>query len=257
MTVGCSQAAAAGMRVQTVEVVLPGVVEPDGLQVRTRDLAATGRGHTLVAVEATGVSFAEQALRRGRYPGQPRFPFVPGVDPALVGRRGAALTKTGGWASRVLLPAADRLPVTDGLDAAEVETLVVNGITAWQMLHRTAQVQPGQVVLVHGANGGVGATLAQLARHHGVRVIGAARPHHHDALRLLGVDAVFDNLGGPTLNRSWGLLSSGGALVSSSIASITTGNLVWAFLRLLVRLASGTWSPTARRRCSTTSGRAT
>jgi NADPH2:quinone reductase len=267
---------------QAVEVVLPGAVEPDGLQVRTRELGGPGRGEVLVVVEATGVSFAEQAMRRDRYPGQPRFPFVPGydlvgrvaetgsgVDPALVGQRVAALTKTGGWASRVLLPAQDLLPVPEGLDAGEVETLVVNGITAWQMLHRSAKVAPGQTVLVHGANGGVGTTLAQLARHHGVRVIGAAHPRHHAALRELGVepvdyadpeamdaevralapggvDAVFDNLGGPTLRRSWRLLAPGGSLVSSSIASVTTGNLVWAFLRLLVRLAVWDVAPNGR-----------
>lgn len=62
-------------------------------------------------------------MRRGRYPGQPKFPFVPGydlvgtvqavgsdVDPALVGRRVAALTQTGGWASHALLHAADLVP---------------------------------------------------------------------------------------------------------------------------------------------------
>jgi len=124
------------------------------------------------------------------------------------------------------------------------------------------------VVLVHGANGGVGTTLAQLARHHGVRVIGAAHPRHHATLRLLGVepvdyadpvamdarvrelapggvDAVFDNVGGPTLLRSWALLAPGGSLVSCSIASVT-GNLVWAFLRLLVRLAVWDLAPNGR-----------
>jgi len=70
----------------------------------------------------------------------------------------------------VLLAAADLVPVPAGLDPAEAETVVVNGITAWQMLHRTAHVQPGQTILVHGVNGGVGTTLVQLARHAGVRV---------------------------------------------------------------------------------------
>ena len=65
------------------EVVLPGIVEPDGLQIRQRTLPAPTAGQALVRVEATGVSFAEQGMRRGRYPGQPKFPFVPGYD--LVG----------------------------------------------------------------------------------------------------------------------------------------------------------------------------
>src|ERR1039458_8675575 len=65
------------------EVVLPGVVEPAGLQLRHRPLPAPERGQALVRVEATGISFAEQGMRRGRYAGQPKFPFVPGYD--LVG----------------------------------------------------------------------------------------------------------------------------------------------------------------------------
>ncbi|WP_353649149.1 hypothetical protein ABLG96_20450 [Nakamurella sp. A5-74] len=53
------------------DVVLPGIVEPDGLQIRTRRVAPPTRREVLVRVEATGVSFAEQGMRRGRYPGQP------------------------------------------------------------------------------------------------------------------------------------------------------------------------------------------
>lgn len=253
------------------EVVLPGVVEPAGLQVRTRPLPAPGAGQVVVEVEATGVSMAEQAMRRGRYPGQPKFPFVPGydlvgtvqtvgagVDPGLVGGRVAALTKTGGWTSHALLQAADLVPVPPGLDPAEVETVVVNGITAWQMLHRTARVQPGQTVLVHGANGGVGTTLVQLARHAGVRVIGTASPRHHTALRELGVlpvdyndpdlaarvrelapggvDAAFDHIGGDSLKRSYRLLAENGTLVSYSLLK-DTGPMIPAFLAMLTRLA--------------------
>lgn len=140
-------------------------------------------------MEATGVSFAEQQMRRGRYYDQPAFPFVPGydlvgrvlatgagVDPALAGQRVAALVKVGGWASHVVLDADDAVRVPEGLTAAEAETVVVNGITAWQMLHRKARVRTGQTVLVHGAGGGVGSVLVQLARAAGVKVIGTASP---------------------------------------------------------------------------------
>lgn len=78
----------------------------------------------------------------------------------------AALLKVGGWASHVLVDAADVVPVPAGIDAAEAETLVLNGITAWQMLHRKARVREGGTVVVHGANGGVGSVLVQLARAH-------------------------------------------------------------------------------------------
>lgn len=266
-----SGAADAAPTKRITEVVLPGVVEPAGLQLRTRPMPSPGKGHAVVAVEATGVSMAERAMRANRYPGQPKFPFVPGydlvgtvqtvgtgVDPALVGRRVAALTKTGAWASHVLLRAADLVAVPAGLDPAEAETVVVNGITAWQMLHRKARVEPGQTVLVHGANGGVGTTLVQLARHAGVRVIGTASPRHHQTLRALGalpldyhapdlaeqvrelapdgVDAVFDHIGGASLRRSHHLLARNGTLVSYSLLK-DTGPMIPAFVSMLARLA--------------------
>ena len=157
---------------ESTEVVLPGIVEPSGLVIRTRTLARPAAGQVVVRVEASGVSFAERAMRRAMYYGQPKFPFVPGydlvgvvaavgpgVDASFVGTRVAALTKTGGWASYALLAAEDLLPVPDGIDPAEAETLVVNGITAWQMLHRQAHIRRGQTIVVHGANGGVGTNL--------------------------------------------------------------------------------------------------
>ncbi|GAB3873647.1 hypothetical protein GCM10029964_014260 [Kibdelosporangium lantanae] len=107
-------------------------------------------------MDATGVSFAEQQMRRGKYYDQPAFPFVPGydivgtvttvgpdVDASMVGRRYAAVTKVGGWASHVLIDAADLVPVPDAVPAVAAETVLVNGITAWQMLHRIARVQTG------------------------------------------------------------------------------------------------------------------
>src|SRR4051794_32837643 len=98
--------------VTATEVVLPGIVEATELQIRRRQLPPPKAGQALVRVNATGVSFAEQAMRRNRYPGQPKFPFVPGYDlvgtvvavgadsdAPLVGTRVAAATKTGGWAT--------------------------------------------------------------------------------------------------------------------------------------------------------------
>ena len=73
---------------------------------RTRELPAPGPGQALVRVEASGVSFAEQQMRRGKYYDQPKFPFVPGYDLVGIGRerrRVAALTKVGGWADHVVL----------------------------------------------------------------------------------------------------------------------------------------------------------
>jgi NADPH:quinone reductase-like Zn-dependent oxidoreductase len=269
--------------VTTTEVVLPGKVEPSGLRLVERALPPPAAGQALVRVESTAVSFAESAMRRGRYYGQPPFPFVPGYDfvgvvdavgpgvnRSLTGRRVAALTKTGGWATAVLLTAADLVEVPDGVSADEAETLIVNGVTAYQMLHHSAKVQAGQTVLVLGASGGVGTILVQLARHAGARVIGTASPRHHDALRALGVepidyrdpdlsarvrelapggvDAVFDHLGGASVTRSYRLLNRIGTLVSYSIASKLddTSPVLPGFLRLLAKLAVWNYLPTRK-----------
>jgi NADPH2:quinone reductase len=263
--------------------VLPGKVAPSGLQLVRRTLPSPAVGQALVRVESTAVSFAESAMRRGRYYGQPAFPFVPGydlvgvveavgtgVDPTLVGRRVAALTKTGGWATAVLLAAADLVEVPDGIGPHEAETLIVNGLTAYQMLHRTAKVRAGQTVLVTGAAGGVGSVLVQLARHAGARVIGTAGPRHHEALRALGVepvdyrdpdlaarirelapdgvDAVFDHLGGASVSLSYRLLNRTGTLVSYSIAAALDGTrpILLDFLPLLAKLAFWNYLPTSR-----------
>ncbi|MFF1444476.1 medium chain dehydrogenase/reductase family protein [Streptomyces sp. NPDC058295] len=267
-----------------VEVVLPGKVEPEGLRIRHGAVPTPGAGQVLIRMEATGVSFAEQQMRRGRYYDQPPFPFVPGydlvgtvlttgdgVEPGLAGTRVAALLKVGGWASHVLVDAADVVPVPAGIDAAEAETLVVNGITAWQMLHRKARVRAGGTVVVHGANGGVGSVLVQLARAAGVRVIGTASTRHHDALRDQGVtpvdyrtgdlaarirelapggvDAVFDHVGGRGIVDSWRLLAPGGTLVSYGTASTRDdeGSKQWPVLKLLGRLWLWNALPNRRR----------
>jgi NADPH:quinone reductase-like Zn-dependent oxidoreductase len=267
-----------------VQVVLPGIVDPEGLEICQAAVPDAGPGQIVVAMEATGVSFAEQQMRRGRYYDQPPFPFVPGydlvgrvlttgqgVDPGLVGRRVAALVKVGGWASHVVLDANDAVQVPDGLTAAEAETVVVNGITAWQMLHRKARLCAGQTVLVHGASGGVGSVLVQLARVAGVKVIGTASARHHDALRELGVlpvdyragdvpaqvrelapggvDAVFDHVGGRSVIDSWHLLAPGGTLVSYGSASTRddTGSRQWPVLKILARVWLWNTLPNGRR----------
>ncbi|WP_280429524.1 medium chain dehydrogenase/reductase family protein [Nocardia brasiliensis] len=254
-------------------IVLPDRVEPDGLQVTTRDLPTPAAGQVVLGMEATGVSFAEQQMRRGKYFDQPPFPFVPGydvvgtvtatgpgVDTGLIGCRFAAVTKVGAWAGALVLDAADLVPVPDGVTPAAAETVVVNGLTAWQLLHRTAQVRTGATVVVLGANGGVGSTLVQLARQAGITVIGTAAPRHHAALREQGVttvdyrdpdmyrrireiapdgvDAVFDHVGGPTVVDSWRLLRRGGTLVSYGTAATKNadGNPKLPVLKLFPRL---------------------
>src|SRR5918997_2363431 len=239
--------------VTRTEIVMPREGGPEVLETHRRELPAPGPGQAVVRVEATGVSFAEVQMLKGRYFGQPKFPFVPGydlvgevesvgegVDGGMLGARVAALTETGAWADRVVLDAKDITPVPDGLHPADAVAAVTNGVTAWQMLHRAAKVRPGQTVLVHGASGGVGTLLVQLARLAGAEVIGTASARKHDYVRALGavpidyrddvpgrvreispggVDAVFDHVGGPGLVDSYRMLRKGGTLVTYGSAS--------------------------------------
>ncbi|GAB2617541.1 medium chain dehydrogenase/reductase family protein [Streptomyces capparidis] len=258
------------------EIVLPAVGEPESLRVRVRELSEPGPGQALVRVEASGVTFAEQQMRRGKYYDMPAFPFVPGYDlvgvveelgppvpgqPAVsVGQRVAALTKTGGWVDHVLLDAGDLVPVPDGVSAADAETMVTNGATAWRMLHRTAKAKAGDTIVVHGANGGVGSVLVQLARAAGITVIGTASARNRQAVTDMGaiavdyrddilarvrelaprgVAAVFDHVGGEGIKDSWRMLAPGGTLVSYGSASTRdrAGNGMVTVLELLARLA--------------------
>jgi NADPH2:quinone reductase len=268
---------------RTIEIVLPGKVESSGLQVHSRELPAPAEGQAVLRMDATGVSFAEQQMRLGKYYDQPPFPFVPGydvvgtvtatgpgVDPAMGGRRFAAVTKIGSWASHLLIDVADLVPVPDGVEVADAESVVVNGITAWQLLHRTARVRSGATIVVLGANGGVGTTLVQLARHAGITVIGTASPRHHAAVRELGatpvdyrdpdlyrrirelapdgVDAVFDHVGGAAIVESWRLLRRGGTLVSygSAATKEEDGNARLPMLKLVARLLAWHLLPNGR-----------
>jgi len=265
------------------EIVIPGLVGPDGLIARHRPIPTPGKGQALIQMLATGVSFAEQQMRRGRYPDQPKFPFVlgydlvgivtavgPDVDTSVVGRRVAAVVKTGGWTTHALVDARLLVPVPDGIDPTDAETVVVNGITARQMMNK-AKVKSGQTILVHGANGGVGNTLVQLAHHAGIRVIGTASARHHNALAEMGaepidyndpqlanrvrqlvpggVDAVFDHLGGPSFERSFRLLAPGGTLVAYGMATQKddTTNMLGTFLGVYGRLALWSLLPNGRR----------
>lgn len=260
------------------EIVMPRKGGPEVLEAHRRELPSPEPGQITVRVEAAGVAFSEVQMLKGRYFGQPKFPFVPGydlvgeveevgegVDEDMVGTRIAALTETGSWADRVVLDAKDAASVPDGLDPADAVAAVTNGVTAWQMLHRAAKVRPGQTVLVHGSSGGVGTLLVQLARLAGAKVIGTASARKHEHVRSLGavpvdyrddvparvreispdgVDAVFDHVGGPGLVDSYRMLRRGGTLVTYGSASTLEGSGHWIkpYLPIFARVLR--WSAT-------------
>ena len=273
-----------GAATVATEIVMPREGGPEVLRVGRRGRPIPAPNQAVVRVEAAGVSFAEVQMLKGRYFMQPKFPFVPGydlvgtveevggdVDGGLVGQRVAALTQTGSWTERVALDASKLAPVPEGLDPAEAVVAVTNGVTAWQMLHRAAKVRPGQTVLVHGASGGVGTLLVQLARLAGAKVIGTASAPKHDHVRALGavpidyrnedvskrvhelspggMDAVFDHVGGPGIVDSWRMLRRGGTLVNYGSASTlnATGHRLAPYLPIFARVLLWNALPNGRR----------
>jgi NADPH:quinone reductase-like Zn-dependent oxidoreductase len=142
---------------------------PDSLRVVEEECPKPKDGEVRVRVLAAGVSLPDLLMREGVHPETPRLPFTPGwdligvVDKVGGGLSGiepgqivAALPIHGAYAEFVCLPQRELVPVPSGLDAAEVVSLILNYITAYQMLHRSAKVRPGQRMLIHGAAVGLG-----------------------------------------------------------------------------------------------------
>jgi NADPH2:quinone reductase len=234
---------------------------PDALQVLEEECPEPKRGEVRVKVLAAGVALPDLMMREGIHPETPRLPFTPGWDlVGVVDRLGdgvsgiepgqivAALPISGAYAELVCLPQRELVPVPSGLDAAEAVSLVLNYITAYQMLHRSAKVEAGQRVLIHGAAGGVGSALLQLGRLAGLEMYGTCSPKGASAVSDLGgipidyrqldfvaeirrlpgegADVVFDGIGGTHIWRSRKALRPGGKVVAYGLtASLRGGRL--------------------------------
>lgn len=182
-------------------------------------------------------------MRMGLYPGV-KLPVTPGYEvvgevisgPGFApGTRIAALTVTGGYSRHALVPTEHAVAVPAGLASAKAAALVLNGLTARQMLTRCLARPSVENMLVWGAGGGVGSILVDLGRHFGIATYGVASgsrlafvaargatPIDRAAGDVAGqvrrasgggVDAVFDGVGGPNLAVSRAALRPGGAVV--------------------------------------------
>jgi NADPH:quinone reductase len=237
---------------------------PDVLQVVEEERPEPKHGEVRVRVQAAGVSLPDLMMREGIHPETPRLPFTPGWDLVGVvdqlgagvsgiepGRMVAALPISGAYAEFVCLPPRELVPVPSGLNAAEAVSLVLNYVTAYQMMHRSAKVRSGQRVLIHGAAGGVGSALLQLGRLAGLEMYGTCSSRGASAVADLGgipidyqhqdfvteihrlaregVDVVFDGIGGTQIWRSRNAVRRGGKVVAYGLTSSLRGG----------RLASG------------------
>jgi NADPH:quinone reductase len=234
---------------------------PDALRLDQEECPEPKDGEVRVRVLAAGVSLPDLMMREGVHPETPLLPFTPGWDlVGVVDRLGddisgiepgqivAALPISGAYAEFVCLPQRELVPVPFGLDPAEAVSLVLNYITAYQMMHRSAKVKPGQRVLIHGAAGGVGTALLQLGRLTGLEMYGTCSSRGSSAVSVLGgipidyqhqdfakeirrltsegVDVVFDGIGGTHIWRSRKALCPGGTVVAYGLTgSLRVGRL--------------------------------
>jgi NADPH:quinone reductase-like Zn-dependent oxidoreductase len=186
-------------------------------------------------------------MRRGTYPFQKKAPLTPGYSVVgkvrvngrgcskfKVGDRVACLSKYEGQAELINLPERFLVRVPEGVDLKAAVALVLDWVTAYQMLRHAARIKSGQRIFVHGLSGAVGGALLSLGRIQGTQVFGTASPSKHDELRKLGsvpfdysnkdwiaamqqlggVDAVFDPLGYESFDESYSVLKRGGILVA-------------------------------------------
>jgi NADPH:quinone reductase-like Zn-dependent oxidoreductase len=188
-----------------LQAVIPRYGPPDVFELRTVPDLTPGAGEVRIKVRAAGVNFADILARLGLYPDAPKPPMVVGyevvghvdgigreVTGVSEGDRVFALTRFGGYADSVVVPAEQAFQVPESLSDAEAAAVPVNYLTAALALYRMAALNPGETVLVHNAGGGVGIAATQLARLRRAKVIGTASAFKHDALRTFGVDHAID-----------------------------------------------------------------
>jgi NADPH:quinone reductase-like Zn-dependent oxidoreductase len=257
-------------------VVVTGHGGPDVLQLVEEDLPEPQAGEVRVKVLAAGISAYDLMFRgSGSFPGSPRVPFTLGEDVAGVvdklgeeastlepGQTVAGATFClgvgGGYTEFICLPISELVPVPPGVDAAEAVCLVVNYLTASNVMHRVANVQSGERILVQGAAGGVGTALLELGKLAGLEMYGTASRYNHELVSALGaapidyrtedfveriraltgdgVDVVFDPIGGARqLLRSYRALRKGGRLVWFGVAAAKKQGMRVIPLSLLTR----------------------
>ncbi len=208
-------------------------------------------GEVVVEVVAAGVNRADVMQRQGHYdppPGSSAYPGLEvsgriaqlgdGVDGWSVGDEVCALLTGGGYAEKVTVPAGQLLPVPAGVSLEDAAALPEVACTVWSNIFMTANIQPGEVLLVHGGGSGIGTMAVQLGREVGARVaVTAGSPEKLEVCRELGAsilvnyrtedfeavvreatdghgaDVILDTIGAKYLARNVSLLAVNGRLV--------------------------------------------
>jgi len=170
---------------------------PEVLQLADLPEPSPGDGEVLIKVTRAGINFADTHQRENSYLARYELPLVPGTEVAGTlpdGQRVVAMTGTGGYAEYAVAPSSWAFPIPDGVDDGVALALLVQGLTAWHLYRTSAQLRPGESVVVIAASGGVGNLAVQLAKPFGAgRVIATASSEEKRQQALaLGADAALD-----------------------------------------------------------------
>jgi synaptic vesicle membrane protein VAT-1 len=228
------------------KVVITAFGDESKLAIVESDLPDPTAGEVQLSVEYTIVCGSDVNMRRGTYPFQKKPPLTPGYSVIgkvrlngkgcsrfRIGDRVACLSKYEGQAELINLPEKYLIPVPEGADAKAAVALILDWVTAYEMLHHAAHVKAGDRIFAHALSGAVGGALLRLGQLEGAQVFGTASSKKHDELRQLGaitfdysnqkwiaaiqelggVDAVFDPLGFESFGQSYSILRKGGVLV--------------------------------------------
>ncbi|HKC60396.1 MAG TPA: NAD(P)H-quinone oxidoreductase [Myxococcales bacterium] len=173
---------------------------PEVLELGEVEDPRPGPGDLLVRVRAAGVNRADLLQRLGRYPPPPGEPETIGLEiagevlePAAPFQRGdrvMALLGGGGYAELARVPAAQALPIPEGMSFAEAAAIPEAFLTSWLNLFLLDRLSPGEVVVVHAAASGVGSAALQLCRGVAGTVLATASPAKHAACLELGATHV-------------------------------------------------------------------
>ena len=209
-----------------------------------------GEGEVLIRVHATSVNPIDWKVREGLMKDfwPHKFPLILGWDlSGVVEELGRGVsrfkigdevyslpdpTRNGAYADYIVVREPELALKPNSLHHIRAAAVPLAALTAWQALFDTAQLQPGQRVLIHAGSGGVGHLAVQLAKWKGAHVFATASSKNQELLRRLrvddaidytkqkfedfarDVDVVLDTIGGETQERSWSVLKRGGNLVS-------------------------------------------
>ena len=232
-------------------ITIPTPGDADALVLTEVPTPDIGPGEVLVQVAAAGVNRADLMQRQGFYPPPTGASPYPGLEVSgtisvlgadvtgwAVGDQVCALLSGGGYAEQVAVPASQLLPVPNGVSLVDAAALPEVTSTVWSNLFMTANLQPGETILIHGGSSGIGTMAIQLACAVGARVaVTAGTAYKLEACRALGAeilvnyrqqdfvevladatqghgaDVILDNIGAKYLTRNVSALAVNGRLV--------------------------------------------